>query len=310
MLALIYRLGNLFGKNYKISPRAVNILWLLAGDFNETSSLDERNHGGPDMQRRCNRFTYWIENNGLLDLGYSGPKFTWSRGLSPGTRKEARLNRALCNAQWRLKFQEGAVRHLVQVGSDHSPLLIATGGFVRPHARKTPFWFQAVWTSQSHLEQLIQDTWCPIASLSRNLQHLASTLAIWNREVFGNLFFRKRHLWARIKGIQRALNTGGPLYLRKLEYKLRAELDHTLDQLICSGIKRLGLIKYEMVTVIQNFFILPLSLDDASTALRPCVTALMTGNMTQGLLKVWSLIFSKTCSPKKPAVILRSRSGR
>ena len=71
--------------------------WLLAGDFNETVSIEERNHGGPDMRRRCNRFKYWIENNGLIDLGYSGPRFTWSRGLSQDTRKEARLDRALCN---------------------------------------------------------------------------------------------------------------------------------------------------------------------------------------------------------------------
>jgi len=30
--------------------------WILAGDFNETRNLDERNHGGPDMARRCAKF--------------------------------------------------------------------------------------------------------------------------------------------------------------------------------------------------------------------------------------------------------------
>ena len=49
--------------------------WLLAGDFNETVCLEERNHGRPEMLRRCNRFKYWIENNRLIDLGFSGPKF-------------------------------------------------------------------------------------------------------------------------------------------------------------------------------------------------------------------------------------------
>ena len=99
--------------------------WLLAGDFNETASLEERNHGGADMWRRCQRFKAWIENNGLIDVGYSGPKFTWARGLSAATRKETRLDRALCNAAWRVKFQDGTVRHL-QAGSNHSPLLIST----------------------------------------------------------------------------------------------------------------------------------------------------------------------------------------
>jgi len=51
--------------------------WLLAGDFNETATLEERNHSNPEMLRRCKRFKQWIDNSGLIDLGYSGPKYTW-----------------------------------------------------------------------------------------------------------------------------------------------------------------------------------------------------------------------------------------
>ncbi|KAJ8432136.1 hypothetical protein Cgig2_014297 [Carnegiea gigantea] len=51
--------------------------WLLAGDFNGTISLEERNHGGVEMLRRCERFKYWVKNNGFIILGFSGPKFTW-----------------------------------------------------------------------------------------------------------------------------------------------------------------------------------------------------------------------------------------
>jgi len=56
-------------------------------------------------------------------------------------------------------------------------------------------------------------------------------LSTWNKEVFGNLFRRKRKLWARIEGLQRRLATGAPRYLLKLERKLRSELDQTLDQI-------------------------------------------------------------------------------
>jgi len=65
--------------------------WILAGDFNETTCLAERNHGGPEMLRRCTRFRHWIENTGLIDLGFARPKFTWTRGSNRETRKEARL---------------------------------------------------------------------------------------------------------------------------------------------------------------------------------------------------------------------------
>jgi len=63
------------------------------------------------------------------------------------------------------------------------------------------------------------------------LSHLASNLSTWNKEVFGNLFKRKRTLWARIEGLQRRLNMGAPRYLLKLERKLRLELNQTLAQI-------------------------------------------------------------------------------
>jgi len=205
--------------------------WLLAGDFNETTSLDERNHGGPDMRRRCARFKHWIENNGLIDLGFWGPKFTWARGLSAHYKKEARLDRALCNDQWRVKFSEGAVRHLIQAGSDHSPLLIATGGFTQQSPSKSPFRFQVAWSHHGQFEKVVADSWQSTYPLMEKLGRLAADLTVWNRETFGNLFARKRKLWSRIEGIQRSLENGGPSYLCKLERKLREELDKTLDQI-------------------------------------------------------------------------------
>ena len=77
----------------------------------------------------------------------------------------------------------------------------------------------------------MRKNWRPQDTLSSTLKGLATQLTEWNREVFGNLFGRKRRLWARLEGIQHSLVAGGPHYLRKLEMKLRAELDRTLDQI-------------------------------------------------------------------------------
>ena len=83
--------------------------WLSVGDFNETHSLDERDHGDNDMAHRCAKFNNWIENNAMLDLGFSGPSYTWVRGLNPTIKKSARLDKALCSSIWRTTFLEGAV---------------------------------------------------------------------------------------------------------------------------------------------------------------------------------------------------------
>ncbi|KAJ8452652.1 hypothetical protein Cgig2_004988 [Carnegiea gigantea] len=108
---------------------AVQQPWLPASDFNETVNLKKRNHEGVKMLRRCGKFKNWIENNGLIDLGFSGHKFTWVKGNTEATQKCTRLDRALCNAEWRTQFQEGSVQHLLRNYSNHLPLLISTSGF-------------------------------------------------------------------------------------------------------------------------------------------------------------------------------------
>lgn len=57
--------------------------WVITREFNDTISLEERTHGG----RRCERLKLWVKNNGFIDLGFSGPKFTWMRGNNENTSK-------------------------------------------------------------------------------------------------------------------------------------------------------------------------------------------------------------------------------
>jgi len=73
--------------------------WVLAGNFNEMASLEERNHGAIEMLRHCEKFKNWIENNGFIDMGFSGHKFTWVKGNSEATKKCARLSKAQCNVE-------------------------------------------------------------------------------------------------------------------------------------------------------------------------------------------------------------------
>ncbi|KAJ8441011.1 hypothetical protein Cgig2_021375 [Carnegiea gigantea] len=84
----------------------VNRPWLLARDFNENRTLEERDHGGTDMARWCLKFNNWIENNTLLDLGFSRPKFICSRWFSQKMRKSAWLDRAFCNKIWGTSFKK------------------------------------------------------------------------------------------------------------------------------------------------------------------------------------------------------------
>lgn len=47
--------------------------WLLIGDFDNTRSMEERRNCSAHLAHRCVNFNNWIENNGLIDLGFLGP---------------------------------------------------------------------------------------------------------------------------------------------------------------------------------------------------------------------------------------------
>ena len=50
--------------------------WLLAGDFKETRLMTEHKNCSDSLQRRCTKFDNWINNNGLVDLGFAGLEYT------------------------------------------------------------------------------------------------------------------------------------------------------------------------------------------------------------------------------------------
>jgi len=88
--------------------------WMLGRDFNNIRSMAEHLNCIDNLIERYIRFNHWIENNELIDLGFAGPRFTWSTGKNLDTKKFTRLDKALCDQQWRSRFGEAAFRHLVQ----------------------------------------------------------------------------------------------------------------------------------------------------------------------------------------------------
>ncbi|KAL8129303.1 hypothetical protein V2J09_018458 [Rumex salicifolius] len=205
--------------------------WLLMGDFNETSNLEERSSESDGMRRRCERFSAWIDEMDMIDLGYTGSKFTWTRGKDLSTQSAARLDRGLCNFEWRDAFPDASIKHLVRNQSDHSPLLLKSTGFMQRNPLARPFRFQAAWVMHEEFQSFMRNHWQQGAKLSSALANLATHLESWNRDVFGNLFRRRDRLWKRIEGIQRELCVRPNGGLMRLEQQLRGELDCILEQI-------------------------------------------------------------------------------
>lgn len=95
--------------------------------------------------QKARRYADRMNDCRLLDLGSIGPKFTWKGPLKNGVRTYRRLDRGLCNDEWRIQFPEAIVRVLLRVDfSDHHPILVSPFGAHCNH-REKPFRFERVW---------------------------------------------------------------------------------------------------------------------------------------------------------------------
>ncbi|GKC74514.1 RNA-directed DNA polymerase, eukaryota, reverse transcriptase zinc-binding domain protein, partial [Tanacetum coccineum] len=117
----------------------------------------------------------------------------------------------------------GAVLHLPGINSDHAPLLIKTNGFVAPTSGHKPFRFLSAWLSHQSFETFVKTMWRNDVPIVSFLNQFAENLQEWNKTTFGNIFRQKRHLWARIAGLQKAIAKRRDRYLLKLEARLLLE---------------------------------------------------------------------------------------
>lgn len=87
--------------------------WLLIGDF----KCVFRDEEGSSMKGASSSFQAWVNQRGIVDLGYLGAAFTWSHGVSVETRRSFRLDRALCDDLWRCLFPSVKIKtcHILTV---------------------------------------------------------------------------------------------------------------------------------------------------------------------------------------------------
>lgn len=100
---------------------------LIPGDFNCIIGANEK-RGGRQFTGLAEiaKFRSFISSAGVLDLGFSGPQFTWYNKRQGSTRVWKRLDKAIATAQWLQMYPSDTVTHLLRIASDHCPILIST----------------------------------------------------------------------------------------------------------------------------------------------------------------------------------------
>ena len=136
-------------------------------------------------------------------MGSKGPRFTWRGGIRNGYgRVYERLDRCFCNVQWRQLYQNANVLVLPRVRSDHHPILVELEKVRgRAHGVERPFRFEAAWLQHGKFTEFIRKSWETDREVPEALDGLFSQLRIWNKEVYGNIFQRKKKVLNRLRGV-------------------------------------------------------------------------------------------------------------
>jgi exonuclease III len=130
----VWKLTRFYGEpeDKSLSWRALRVLntarqrpWICLGDFNEILLVCEKEGGQPRQQGCMDQFREALEECELADLGFVGDPFTWRNNTHTSKLYiKERLDRAVANKDWTLKFSlyhiiNGEPRH-----SDHRPVIV------------------------------------------------------------------------------------------------------------------------------------------------------------------------------------------
>ena len=129
-----------------------------------------------------------------------------------------------------MRFPEACMEVLPRVYSDHNPLLLRMSGFPQAHGPK-PFRFEAAWVYHEDYHHVVHQAWNKgVNGVVDGLNRVKDASIIFNKEVFGNIFRRKRLLAARIAGVQRQLENFDSCSLVRLERSLQVQYNQVLRQ--------------------------------------------------------------------------------
>ncbi|KAJ9176443.1 hypothetical protein P3X46_011753 [Hevea brasiliensis] len=179
--------------------------WCVVGDFNCIAYTFEKQGGSPANASRCRESWAWIDSCGV----------------------EERLDRALCNIQWRMKFPNATVYHLQHLNSDHCPLIIKLS--LVTCRRQPQFKFLEAWLLDNSFGAVVDLAWTSSSSMKDCTTSFTRAAYTWNQDIFRCIRRKNEQFLRRISGVERALSVHlTSVYLTNIERSLKDEFNTNL----------------------------------------------------------------------------------
>jgi hypothetical protein len=176
------------------APLLSSIPWLLLGDFNAILKSSDRAGGDPNWYGHQNDFGTCIQDTELIQLPYSGLKFTWHNGQLGGHSIMKKLDWIFANHSFLLKWPLAHYKVLPRDHSDHSTMILE----FQPHLQRPPtssFKFLNFWADREDFLDIVRTMWHtpsgnPIYSFTSKLQALKHALKNLHRHNSNHIFTR------------------------------------------------------------------------------------------------------------------------
>lgn len=219
-----YALREKLWSNLSKTFSCFNLPWIIMGDFNDISYPREKFGRCPPSRKKIETFNNFLNSCNLIDLGFSGPLFTWTNNREHGRVIRTRIDRCHANPNWINLFPDSKVFHLPRIHSDHCPLLLKTH-----HAhfhRNKIFRLESFWVSHHSFPLFVQSHWHNNeVDIDENINNIKYHIKDWSLKNFGNIFKDKKRLLARLLDVQNKLCYNPSPQLHLLEKDLLNQLN-------------------------------------------------------------------------------------
>jgi hypothetical protein len=181
-------------------------------------------------------FRECLDDCGLVDLGFSGPKFTWNNRQSAEDHVKVRLDRAVTNGDFMALFDDCNVENLITTTSDHLAIFINLSK-LNDITQRAPvqhgFHFEAAWLRAPDYKEVLEKVWIEKAGGDKSLQSTLSTLhqvagslQDWSREAFGAIRRKIQKIERRLKYLRMEALDESLAVIRQLEKDLCELFEH------------------------------------------------------------------------------------